>query len=403
MYYYSTISGNFYVDIVPIENLKYINININCTNGSIKVDNILLNGKQFGKDYLLLPSSTVYRVIDALYMPNSVNYRIFYIKDSLKISFSSIKNLLFGIGGEGFRNEYKYFKSTDYNSTEVHNIYLQILLESGIIGLIIFIFIIIYTLRKYKLSSEKIALISVLVHGVFDLDFSYMIVLAIFGILLGLMQSKENDFKTNLKSKIIDYTKYILSVLIWIITTVILIKSNIGSKIKLYSVSNIEDVYNIEEKLENYEKIVMVDNFEPTYRIKLIDAYNMYLINLEKYGEDNIDKNKYNNVIKKLSKNLNYLYQNESMNTSYLLDISIQYLKNLNYLIQLNYDNNLDEGYEYYLNIIYKNFEKMYNCNDEKLRFKIKDVYNSYIKQLENLDNNIVNKYVKLLESIVCL
>lgn len=406
LYYYSTTTGEFNIQIKKNANIKYININVNCTKGSLKIENILLNDKRVVMDYLLLPSNLVYRIKDGICNSNRYNYRFVYQKDALKIITNTFKNFVFGCGGETFRNEYKYFKNVDYNSTEVHNIYIQMWLESGVLGLAIFILIIIYILKKYKLNSQMLAVICILIHGIFDLNFSYMIIIAIFGVLLGILEEKEcnscenkNEKQLDIKNNVIEYVEKILGISLWTVTTIILIFSNIASNTKVYEITEYDSIDKIRAKVVNYEKITNLDIFEPKYRLKLNDAYSVYLNKLNE-GEIYNNQNEYINIINNMLINLEYMNKNESKNTSNLISISNQYFNNIDYFVKLNNDTS-DNNYEYYLNIVYSNMEKLCSCNDRNLKITVENICDKYINNLKKLDNDIANKYIKLLENMI--
>ena len=324
----------------------------------------------------------------------------------IKIITNTFKNFVFGRGGETFRNEYKYFKNVDYNSTEVHNIYIQMWLESGILGLFIFILIIIYIIKKYKLNSQMLAVICILIHGIFDLDFSYMIIIAIFGVLLGILEEKESNSCENkyekqvdIKNNVIEYVEKILGISLWTVTTIILIFSNIASNTKVYEITEYDSIDKIRAKVVNYEKITNLDIFESKYRLKLNDAYSVYL---NKLNEEEIynNKNEYINIINNMLINLEYVNKNESKNTSNLISISNQYFNNIDYFVKLNNDTS-DNNYEYYLNIVYSNMEKLCSCNDRNLKITVENICDKYINNLRKLDNDIANKYIKLLENMI--
>ena len=106
----------------------------------------MCNNKEYSKYCLLLPYNLVDRVSDMLHFNNGYSLRKEYLHDAFKIITHNAKNFFIGIGGEGFRNEYKYYQTKDYTSTEVHNSYIQIFLESGLLGFLSIISIIIYHL-----------------------------------------------------------------------------------------------------------------------------------------------------------------------------------------------------------------------------------------------------------------
>lgn len=193
--YYNTSTGNFNLDFKASNDAKYLNIYINCYKGSIKVDNAILNGKNNILEYKILPSSLVNRLKDSFYGSTTVRDRVEYTKDSFKILTKSPLTFVFGTGGEGFKNLYKSVQTLKYTSTEVHNTYLQIFVESGIIGFSCILGIIIFSLKNSKNNLIKSVYIMFLVYGIFDISFSYMLSIVIFAILIGILDKKNNISK----------------------------------------------------------------------------------------------------------------------------------------------------------------------------------------------------------------
>ncbi len=193
--YYNTSTGNFNLDFKASNDAKYLNIYINCYKGSIKVDNAILNEKNNILEYKILPSSLVNRLKDSFYGSTTVRDRVEYTKDSFKILTKSPLTFVFGTGGEGFKNLYKSVQTLKYASTEVHNTYLQIFVESGIIGFSCILGIIIFSLKNSKNNLIKLVYIMFLVYGIFDISFSYMLSIVIFAILIGILDKKNNISK----------------------------------------------------------------------------------------------------------------------------------------------------------------------------------------------------------------
>ena len=167
--------------------------------------------------------------------------------------------------------------------------------------------------------------------------------------------------------------------------------SNIATMVNLYNISEIDSVEEIQDKLVGYEKIVSLDRFEPKYRIRLNEEYTKYIEKLLSSGYG-INSDEVKRVVNNLTSNLNYLQLNESTNTSNLIDISNQYLNNLYYLVNVNYIDNINLGYDYYLSIIYNNMFKMYSSKN-RLKEDALKLSSKYIKQLKNIDNEICDKY----------
>lgn len=86
-----------------------------------------------------------------------------------------------GYGYQSFHQYYAHYKMPGYNATHSHNLYLQVWLESGILGLILFIYIaassIFYNVRaivktdikgSYKELVSLTTIFAVLLHGLID-------------------------------------------------------------------------------------------------------------------------------------------------------------------------------------------------------------------------------------------
>lgn len=397
-YYYHTVNGKFELEMTPIEDIQYINMNIHCTKGSLKVSKIVINQKEIGKNRIFLPSNLIDRVKEGMYTQNSSHLRFVYSKDALKIATSHLKNLLFGIGGEGFKNEYSYVKSEEYYSTEVHQIYLQIFVESGIFGLFLLLLLMWYGWKNYKLDGTKKAWLFLIIHGLFDLDFSYMVVLAIFAILLGLLKEKEEILKKNPIKKAEMLTRSFLAIFLFCITSVFLTSAYFSNNIKVYEISQEDSLVEIGKKLNAYEKKVTLDRLEPSYRIELNEGYRYYLASLQtniKQEKTVFLENEYQRVRKAIKNNLAYLEKNEARNPTNLIDVSNQIYYFLDELAEM-YSQNKEEGYVYYLSQIYHNMSRLLLVKDAKWQEKGKNMCQQYAKGL-NHDSPVCQKYQALL------
>ena len=185
------------VDEVLIDNVyakpdsfKCFKFEFECISGSISINNVIINDKKYAISYLLIPYDVIERVLDGITGSDSITSRGTYYLDAIKIIKSSTKNFILGCGGETFKNMYNQFKNSDYTSTEVHNSYLQIFCETGIIGLLFITLITLFIIKNYKLDLVKIALYALLVHSALDLNFSYMIIVTIFSMLIGCLNER---------------------------------------------------------------------------------------------------------------------------------------------------------------------------------------------------------------------
>lgn len=296
-YYYSTIDGVFEFNYIPDENFKNLNIKISVEQGSIKITEFKLNNRNF-LNYTLLPSNLIYRLIDSLAGTTSGSDRIEYAKDAIKIIVSTPRNFIFGIGGEGFNNVYESFKTKDYSSTEVHNIYLQIFVEAGIIGISIFITCIILLFKNTKNSIYRLTLLLFLIHGFFDLDFSYMFSMSIFAILLAFQKDLKKEPKISYRVLVL---KDSISILVGVVLIMLLVRQNLAYYTKIPKYEDDTNIKNQEEVISKYERIIDLDGYESEYRLNLNDEYLKYIKLLENskdghYKIDEINKKIDNNI-----------------------------------------------------------------------------------------------------------
>jgi hypothetical protein len=187
--YYDNVSNEFNTNFTPQANTKRLNVDFICYEGSIDITQFKLNGNVKPLEYSILPSDSVFRFRDSIYGSTSLRDRLHYIKDATKIWLSSP---IFGTGGEGFKHLYKNVQTLKYTSTEVHNSILQIFVESGIIGGISICLIIYLVIKNNKFSAMKLAFIMYILHSLTDLNFSYLICLIVFSMLVGIIENKKD-------------------------------------------------------------------------------------------------------------------------------------------------------------------------------------------------------------------
>ena len=159
--------------IIKINNFnnKYINI-------SVIIILILM---------LLIPNNLTTRLKEYIKNPESESIRIEYIKDGFKMFKDSP---IVGRGGEAFRYLHKEYQDIKYTSTEMHSSILQIFLETGLIGGILLLAIIYFSL---KINFSFISL-AYLLHLCVDLNFAFLFGVIIFIILICYKdKNKENN------------------------------------------------------------------------------------------------------------------------------------------------------------------------------------------------------------------
>lgn len=131
----------------------------------------------------ILPDNMKTRLENINFQQHSVLERITFYKDAIKV----VKDYpILGAGGGGWSSLYEHYQNNPYTSRQVHNFFLQFLIEVGIVGFIIFMSFILYIFYKYIRGYVKrdkndfengffylIIALSILVHSLLDFNMSY--------------------------------------------------------------------------------------------------------------------------------------------------------------------------------------------------------------------------------------
>lgn len=358
-----------YIDNINIDvkEFKCFKFEFECINGEVSIPNVEINQKKYAISYLLLPYKVIERILDGLTGSDSISSRFIYYKDAVKIITNSPKNFFIGCGGEAFKNMYNQFKDVTYISSEVHNSYLQIFCESGIFGFIFIVLIIIYVVKNYKLDTIKIALYALIIHSVLDLNFSYMIALTFFSILMGCLQEKKDCYCKN--------KKYVMHFIFLCILTVILaiiifieFKANIAKEI--YVSDNESEYENVHDKetyinaMELYKKKFEYDMTE----YKSLKLYINLKLEYVKFLNKTSDSYKLIYIkeqILEVDKLLKYMQKTNKYSKEALFYIFEVYYTYKSYFIYTYFDLDNEAGNVYYndkmldiLNTIEKYFPK---------------------------------------------
>jgi len=230
---------------------------------------------------------------------SSVQARFLFIEDALKIVKD---NLLFGTGGGGWNAEYRAYRSYLYFTSEVHNHYLQVLVENGILGFVAYLglwFLLISNLwRKHvtEKSDSNILLIIItlglMLHSFIDFDLTFPAVYFLFWLLIAVSLNNPQCLK-GLKRKG-SFTIGIVSfACLLIINTSLFIGWNYGNHGTRYMAQN-----NFPDAIEKLENSIIFDPINSAYLTNLSQLYFEKGISdhAPEYKEKAIDK--INNAIK---------------------------------------------------------------------------------------------------------
>lgn len=131
----------------------------------------------------ILPENIGTRLENINFKQHSVLERFTFYKDAMKV----VKDYpVLGTGGGGWASLYEHYQNNPYLSRQVHNFFLQYLIEVGILGFIVFMGFILFIFYKYVrgyLKRDKddynngffylIIALSILVHSLLDFNMSY--------------------------------------------------------------------------------------------------------------------------------------------------------------------------------------------------------------------------------------
>ena len=309
----------------------------------------------------ILNSSVILNFRDYFSNYRSTSLRLTYYIDGLKIAFSNPLNAIFGSGGNAFRTLYETVQTSEYVSLEVHSLFVQVLLESGMLGIVGLIAIIVLTIKNSNDKVYKYLLIIYLVFAAFDISFTYLFILYFFTILLAINGNEkvEEASKTFLVCNGIMY----LSVF-FILTTQV-----IAMVIEPSKVDNLNVSLDEQQKIINECKIA--STLDP-YDIDYIRLYSracvnyMDILDIKKdlYGQDNLEKRyELSNIIYANTRNeLKFEKSNK-----YAIDDNVFYTcKYVDELVGANYFGDEIVGYEFYLNEMLNRIEefKTHPLND---------------------------------------
>lgn len=315
---------------------------------------------------------------DYLHNFNSTKLRFIYYQDALKLIVDSPLNFIFGLGGNAYRTMYETVQSIEYISLETHSFFVQVFLESGVIGLISIIIPIIYLLKYSKNFLARKILFVLIIFATFDVFLTYTFMLFILAIIMAFCDVKQKE--VNLKFKAINIIIYTS---IFVLQTL----QVIAFFIEPIEVNNLNKTLNEQEKIINRCEIALkLDPFDIEYIRNCNVAYTTYLemleIKKELYGSDYTISSY--DIVNKIYKNIEIENIYEKSN-KYALEDNIYYInKYVNELVFSNYSNDIEKGYEYYLGKLINNLDRL-RLEHNKNNYAI-DIYNE-------LSNDVYSNY----------
>ena len=180
-------NGEFSFSIKTDSNTRYLSLVFLCVRPSedskMVVHSVKMNDKEIKIYYKLLPKSLINRIQKINLNSSSVNIRLDYIKQSIKIIK---KNPLFGLGGYAWRGF--IVESVELQSIAEHCYPLQLFMQNGIISIWIYLYIIFMIIENFirNIKSNKkdfikisfyVSLFVLILHSIFDFDMYFEVML----------------------------------------------------------------------------------------------------------------------------------------------------------------------------------------------------------------------------------
>ncbi|MBR6689548.1 MAG: O-antigen ligase family protein [Clostridia bacterium] len=288
--------GKYKSTIEVSENIQRLQLMVKATNAKVRINEFKVEDKTIALSYLFLPDNLVFRIKDTLTKDSNNLLRLEYYKDSFKLF---LKSPLFGHGGEGFKARYQEVQTKYYVSSECHSVPFQILVETGLVGFVVYIVMvvttyrIIFSLLKGKRENAVAYLLIFTVYNitsVFDLVFSYGIMINIFGVIIGIIVNeykngyitKEDEYKLDNKSELGMLKVAVLSMSFMALCVITIHSFNMykASMIILPQESD-EELSLSYERVGLLEEKVKLDKHNAAYISDLISEYknHIYLLN----------------------------------------------------------------------------------------------------------------------------
>ncbi|MBR0427278.1 MAG: O-antigen ligase family protein [Clostridia bacterium] len=278
--------------------------------------------------YVLITGNlnTIGRYLTISVASRSLQERLLYYKDAIPL----ILKYPFGMGYMGYSYIQPQIQTGIYQAAYVHNDFLQLILDIGIIPTIIFgVAMAKSIISKNNSKSLKLFLLTIALHILLDFDLQFLIIFLILVISLDIWSGKEFEFEVSKMVVIVTGSIFIAIYLYFALTTFFhyIEKDEISAKMYLiYTEANIavannymesEDIENANEVATNMKKtnkeLGMIYNIKAYYYLKN-QKWNLMEQNKKRYLEINkYDMSEYEDYILMLSQAIEYYAKNDEM------------------------------------------------------------------------------------------
>lgn len=216
---------------------------------------------------------------------DSLAHRIYFVEDAIKM-FK--ERPVFGWGGGGWQEAYRYFQSYSYTSTQVHSHYVQVAVEAGIAGLLaiasLWVAFLLALSRAYRKKDRIFATflgVSVLIFGIhasidFDLSLSalsmvlYTVMAIIRNMDKGIFEQQSEPEGKVTKGRI----SLAINASIGLIILILLIPI-LSAQYYYNEAMSFYEEKNVDKTLIYMQKAALYDPFHTEYHVALSDVYRL--------------------------------------------------------------------------------------------------------------------------------
>ena len=397
------------------KNAESLMFTLKAIDSDISIESLKLNGKKVTLSYMFMPDSIMFRLKDTFIKDSNNSLRAMYYMDALKL-FN--KSKLVGIGGEGFKARYQEVQSKPYVSSEVHSVPLQILVESGLVGFTVFMtLLVIISIITYRFCKDKkqegilysLILIVFIATSLFDLVFSFGIMIYLFAVIIGLIVNEYKKESIYIKDKYeLDNKSMLgmikiatLSISLMALFIVTIYSVNIYRASMIVLPEETEELNNSYERVGLLENKIKLDKYNISYLNSLISEYDKHISMLSDIyiltkddSERFVLKTEINNYIARQKEIADNVIEYEYYNKYAIENVARCYFKRYVIYAEL-FNNNFknDEiAYVFYIGYGIKLTERLLEIGKvNKLANEFAyDIYSDYIPVIEK-QNKIIN------------
>ena len=383
-------SGIKEFDINAVEGIKWIEFSVSAKetgNGKeLKIKSLKVNGKDFTLNYKFLPTDIIAQLKYINLSQRSIQERKIFIIDGLKI----LKKYVFwGIGGDGYKYAVQDVQTYYYGVSQMHCYILQIAIEFGILGLFVFGYLIILTVkniisiiknREKEKNGIVFAFIALFLHSFVDFDMTFFYSMIIFYALMAIINFNENNY-TKLRFN------NIIEIIILIAVSICTIFNTSELYVKSTKDNTLKKTRTYEQKTKIEKEYMYLVPYSIKYKIDRIEYIKLYGEVKEKELSEEEKENMRKELVQLLKTSIIF-----EKNNSSIIGECIQIIEN----------SNCDMDRE----MAYRKIEEMLR----KHRYNASQILSDYInlKKLNDMklqdiiDRNIENSIEKLQDYNRC-